>query len=76
MILLFAAITAGLIGLTVVTHQYWRIAKLGATPPWLFLCSALTITAFALIYWIADLKGKASWFNIVKPQVQIPCYAI
>lgn len=22
---------------------------------------------FLIIYWIADLKGKAKWFNIIKP---------
>lgn len=49
------------------TRPYWGLAKLGATPAWLFLCSAFTILAFIAIYWIADVKGKANWFNIIKP---------
>ena len=40
---------------------------MGATPAWLFLCSAFTILAFIVIYWLADVKQKANWFNIIKP---------
>jgi hypothetical protein len=59
--------SALLIGLSIVTRPYWGLAKLGATPAWLFLCSAFTILAFLLIYWVADVKGKAGWFNFVRP---------
>lgn len=59
--------TAVLIILTYITRPYWGIAKLGATPAWLFICSALTILAFITIYWIADVKGKANWFSFVMP---------
>jgi len=60
-------ISAGLIVLSVITRPYWGLAKLGATPAWLFLCSAFTILAFLMIYWIADVFGKANWFSIIKP---------
>jgi hypothetical protein len=50
-----------------VTRPYWGLAKLGATPAWLFLCSAFTVLSFIIIYWVADVMGKASWFKIVKP---------
>jgi len=56
-----------LIGLSVLTRPYWGLAKLGATPAWLFLCSAFTILAFLVIYWIADVKGKANAFSFVRP---------
>lgn len=61
------AFSALLIALSVITRPYWQLAKLGATPAWLFLCSAFTILAFLAIYWLADVKRKANWFNIVKP---------
>ncbi len=61
------AAAAVLIGLSVLTRPYWGLAKLGATPAWLFLCSAFTILAFVVIYWVADMSGKAHWFNIIKP---------
>lgn len=61
------AVSALLIILSVVTRPYWGLAKLGATPAWLFLCSAFTILAFLVIYWIADVKGRSNWFSFVKP---------
>lgn len=67
-----------LIGLAVVTRPYWGLAKLGATPAWLFLCSAFTILAFLVIYWIADVYKKDSWFSIIKPAgtATLLCYLI
>jgi len=56
-----------LVILSVLTRPYWGLAKLGATPAWLFLCSAFTILAFITVYWIADVKGKSNWFAIIRP---------
>lgn len=67
MTLFFLAFSAILIALSVITRPYWKLAKLGATPAWLFLCSAFTILAFLTIYWLADVKKKAHWFTIIKP---------
>jgi predicted acyltransferase len=74
----FIAFSALLIGLSVVTRPYWGLAKLGATPAWLFLCSAFTILAFTAIYWLADVKGKANWFDLVKPAgtATLLCYLV
>lgn len=74
-LLAFAAV---LIGLSVVTRPYWGLAKLGATPAWLFLCSAFTILGFVAIYWIADVYKKDHWFDIVKPAgtATLLCYLI
>ncbi len=63
-LVLFSAL---LIGLSVITRPYWKLAKLGATPAWLFLCSAITILAFLAVYWLADVRRKAHWFNFIKP---------
>ncbi len=63
----FISISVLLIVLSVVTRPYWGLAKLGATPAWLFLCSAFTILAFLTIYWIADVWGKAEWFSFIRP---------
>ena len=70
--------SALLILLSVITRPYWGLAKLGATPAWLYLCSAFTILAFIAIYWVADIGKKASWFNIVKPAgvATILCYLV
>lgn len=74
-LLLFSAL---LITLSVITHPYWGLAKLGATPAWLFLCSAFTIVSFLLIYWVADVMGKSKWFDLIKPAgtATILCYLV
>ncbi|MBD0368062.1 MAG: DUF5009 domain-containing protein [Flavisolibacter sp.] len=65
--LVLLAFSVLLIALSVITRPYWKLAKLGATPAWLFLCSAFTILTFLAIYWLADVKRKANWFDIIKP---------
>lgn len=74
-LLAFAAV---LIGLSVLTRPSWGLAKLGATPAWLFLCSAFTILGFVVIYWIADVYKKDNWFAIIKPAgtATLLCYLI
>lgn len=64
--------------MTVVTRPYWGISKLAATPAWLFLCSAFTLSAFVVLYWVADIYGKASWFHIIRPAgtATLLCYLI
>jgi predicted acyltransferase len=76
--LVFLGFSAILIGLSIVTRPYWGLAKLGATPAWLFLCSAFTILAFTVIYWVADVMGKAKWFDLIKPAgtSTLLCYLI
>lgn len=67
MTLVFVGFSVLLIILSVVTRPYWKLAKLGATPAWLFLCSAFTLLTFIAVYWIADVKRKSGWFNIIRP---------
>jgi heparan-alpha-glucosaminide N-acetyltransferase len=67
MTIVFIAFSILLIVLSVVTRPYWKLAKLGATPAWLFLCSAFTILAFTAIYWLADVKKKSNWFSVIRP---------
>lgn len=65
--IVFISISLLLIVLSVLTRPYWGLAKLGATPAWLFLCSAFTILAFVCIYWLTDVYKKDGWFHIIKP---------
>jgi predicted acyltransferase len=53
--------------LSVITRPYWGLAKLGATPAWLFLCSAFTLIGLLIVHWITDIKGKANWLSFAKP---------
>ncbi len=67
-----------LIILSIITRPYWGLAKLGATPAWLFLCSALTILTFTIVYWIGDVSGKYKWFSFIKPAgtATLLCYLV
>lgn len=67
MTLVLITLAVLLIVSSVIVRPYWGLAKLGATPAWLFLCSAFTILAFILIYCLADVKRKANWFSAIKP---------
>lgn len=67
MTIIYIVFAALLFLLAAITRPYWKLAKLGATPAWLFLCSAITLLAFTAIYWIADVKKKAGWFQIIRP---------
>jgi hypothetical protein len=67
MTIIFLIASVILIALSIITRPYWGLAKLGATPAWLFLCSAFTLLTFTLIYWLADVWKKSKWFDIIKP---------
>jgi predicted acyltransferase len=67
MTLVFLIAAALLIAASMITRPYWKLAKLGATPAWLFLCSAFTLLAFIAVYWVADVRRKAGWFNFIRP---------
>ncbi len=61
-----------------VSHYFWIISKIQATPTWLFICTSISILFYVFMYWIADMKGKASWFDIIKPAgtATLTCYLI
>lgn len=61
------AMAAVLWALALLTRPYWKLAKLDATPAWLFLCSALTLLAFLVVFWLVDAGHKAHWFRFIRP---------
>ncbi|MDR0658084.1 MAG: DUF5009 domain-containing protein [Mediterranea sp.] len=60
------------------SHPYWAVSKIQATPSWLFYCLATFFPLFGLFYRLTDVKGKASWFDIIKPAgtATLTCYII
>ena len=64
-LLIFAAL---LLAAGFYLRQFWGgISKIRATPSWVLICSGITVAMFLIIYWIADMKGKAKLFDIIKP---------
>ncbi|MGE7775119.1 heparan-alpha-glucosaminide N-acetyltransferase domain-containing protein [Chitinophaga sp. NPDC101104] len=60
-------IAAGLLVAGLATRPIWGISKVMVTPSWVYICSAITLLVFTLVYWIADLKGKGDVFRIIRP---------
>jgi predicted acyltransferase len=56
-----------LLGAFYITRKYWGLSKLGATPAWLFLSSALTLMIFSFIYLLTDVAGRQNWFKMISP---------
>lgn len=61
-----------------VSHPYWIISKIQATPTWLFICNAISFWMVGLLYYLTDVKDKANWFSVIKPAgtVTLTCYML
>ena len=61
----------------IISRQFWILAKLGATPTWVFFVTAISIGTYAILNWLAE-KGKAWWFNVIKPAgtATLTCYLV
>jgi len=59
-------------------RNFFIISKIHATPTWVFLCNGIAFGFLAVIYFLVDLKGKANWFNLIKPAgtSTLTCYLI
>lgn len=49
------------------TRPIWGLSKQHATPAWLFICSAITLTAFLLVHVVADVLKKPGWLSFTLP---------
>jgi len=61
----------------VISRRFWILAKIGATPTWVFFVTAIAIGTYVILSWMA-VKGKAYWFNIIKPAgtATLTCYLV
>lgn len=79
-ILLSCLIGLGVVmfALGLVSHKFWIISKIKATPTWFFFCTAIYFPLIALLYWIADIKGKTAWARPISPAgtATLTCYTI
>ncbi|MEO8765662.1 MAG: DUF5009 domain-containing protein [Ginsengibacter sp.] len=67
MIAVFLTLALVLFLAGVYARGFWGISKIRATPAWVLICSAITITVFLPVYWLTDKKGKTNWFRIILP---------
>lgn len=68
----------GLILFGLLTRPLWGIHKIGASPSWVAICTGLSFVVLAGLIWLTDKKGKADWFNIIKPAgtSTLTCYLL
>lgn len=64
--------------LGLISHKVWIVSKILATPTWFFFCTAIYFPLFALLYWVADIKGKQRWARLTAPAgtATLTCYTI
>ncbi|MCR8560711.1 DUF5009 domain-containing protein [Mucilaginibacter sp. BJC16-A38] len=75
----FTVAGIALIGLGFFVRPYTQgISKIHSTPAWIFICAGIGILLFELLIWLVDVKGKESWFKIIKPAgtSTLTCYLI
>ena len=58
-----------------ISNNIWIISKLSGTPTWVFYCIAIAIGLYGIIHLLTE-KGKATWFNVIKPAgtATLTCY--
>jgi predicted acyltransferase len=74
----YIAIAVLMFAAALVAHKYFIISKIQATCTWIFFCLAISFACLIFIHWLTDIKGKKSWFNIIKPAgtSTLTCYII
>jgi predicted acyltransferase len=76
-VLMFIA-GAAMTGLGFLLRPFGGISKIFGTPSWVGICTGINIFVFSVLIYLIDIKGKANWFNIIKPAgtSTLTCYLI
>ena len=53
----------------------YGISKLGDTPAWCLMSTAICVALFAFLYWLVDLKGRSAWARFAMPAGRQPLLA-
>lgn len=49
------------------TRPDFELSKIRATPAWIGYCTAITLTVYALIYYVVDVRKWDGWYRWIKP---------
>jgi len=76
-IIYLCVLVVGVTIAAIISHQFWIVSKLSATPTWVLYSSAIAMGTYGLLQW-AVVKGKAKWFNIIKAggTATLACYVM
>ena len=53
-----------------ILREWFIISKIRATPSWGMICSGISFLVFAVIYWLADVRGLKRWASFARPAGQ------
>ena len=72
------AIALAMLLLGILSHRFWIISKIQATPTWAFFCLAIFLAAFAVLHLITDIRGWTKWAQPISPAgtATLTCYTI
>jgi predicted acyltransferase len=67
--ILIVLLTLGFLSLAIgfILRNWFLISKIQATPSWGMICSGISFFVFAVIFWLADMKGMTGWAAFVRP---------
>jgi predicted acyltransferase len=67
--ILIVLLTLGFLSLAIgfILRNWFLISKIQATPSWGMICSGISFFVFAVIFWLADVKGMTGWAAFVRP---------
>lgn len=68
------ALSVALAALGVLLEPYYGVSKVTATPSWALYSAALCVAAFALLYWLIDLRGARGWTAFLRPAAANPLF--
>jgi heparan-alpha-glucosaminide N-acetyltransferase len=61
-----------LAGAGALLHLAYPVSKIGATPPWALYCAAVCSVAFALLFWLTEMRKLRRWTALVEPAATSP----
>lgn len=66
------------LGFGIVSHHWWIISKIQATPTWLFFSLTVSFWLLAVVFCLSDIYGKKQWFAFIAPagSATLTCYLI
>ena len=48
------------------SHYFWRVSKMGGTPPWVFYVISITIAVYAILSYLVAHR-MVGWFAAIRP---------
>ncbi len=66
-IAVFVALGIFSLAIGFILRNWFILSKIMATPSWGMICSGISFLVFALIYWLADVRGMTKWAAFVRP---------